>query len=254
MSQTSAAGLPYLLAMEDCPMPDSVKSPSSPLVVDRPLTAASRRDFLRVLGLGSAVVLMPSMFAACSDATGVTKTTSQAVTLDLSTDFGVLNYAYALEQLEAAFYEEALKKVTTGCTAAELHALLQIGQHEITHREFLKAALGSNAIPTLQVDFSSLDLTKRDVVFQTAKMFEDTGVAAYNGAGKLIHTPLYLVLAGKIVSVEARHAAVIRDILNPKSMDFAGDDVVDANGLDQAFAPAMVLPLVAPFIVTPISA
>ncbi|MBA2686242.1 MAG: ferritin-like domain-containing protein [Gemmatimonadaceae bacterium] len=235
-------------------MSESRHSPSTQLVVDRPLTAGSRREFLRMLGVGSAIVLMPTMFAACSDATGTSGGTNTAVTLDLSTDFGVLNYAYALEQLEAAFYEEALKHIISGCTQAELHALLQIGQHEITHREFLKAALGSNAIPTLKVDFSSLDLTRRDVVFQTAKMFEDTGVAAYNGAGKLIHTPAYLVLAGKIVSVEARHAATIRDILNPKSMDFAGDDVVDANGLDQAFAPAMVLPLVAPFIVTPISA
>jgi hypothetical protein len=235
-------------------MSDSRHSPSAPLVVDRPLTAGSRREFLRMLGVGSAIVLMPSMFAACSDATRTTGGTSAAVTLDLSTDLGVLNYAYALEQLEAAFYIEALKHIISGCTQSELHALLQIGQHEITHREFLKAALGSNAIPALQVDFSSLDLTKRDVVFQTAKMFEDTGVAAYNGAGRLIHTPAYLVLAGKIVSVEARHAATIRDILNPKSMDFAGDDVVDANGLDQAFTPAMVLPLVAPFIVTPISA
>ena len=197
---------------------------------------------------------MPSMFAACSDVTGTSRTTSKAVTLDLSTDLGVLNYAYALEQLEAAFYEEALKHIITGCTATELHELLQIGQHEIVHREFLKAALGANAIPTLQVDFSSVDLTKRDSVFQTAKMFEDTGVAAYNGAGRLLHSATYLGLAGKIVSVEARHAASIRDILNPKSVDFAGDDVVDANGLGQAFAPSMVLPLVAPFIVTPISA
>ena len=235
-------------------MSDTRRSASVPLVVDQPLTAGSRREFLRMLGVGSAIVLMPSMFAACSDTSSTSPKTNAGVTLDLSTDIGVLNYAYALEQLEAAFYEEALKHIITGCTQAELHALLQIGQHEITHREFLKAALGSNAIPTLQVNFSSLDLTKRDVVFQTAKVFEDTGVAAYNGAGRLLHTPAYLVLAGKIVSVEARHAATIRDILNPKSMDFAGDDVVDANGLDRAFAPAMVLPLVAPFIVTPISA
>jgi ferritin-like protein len=236
-------------------MPDSGTPASPTLVVDRPLTANSRREFLRVLGLGSAIVLMPTMFAACSDAsTGTKGGSSAAVTLDLSTDFGVLNYAYALEQLEAAFYEAALKNIIAGCTQAELHALLTIGQHEIVHREFLKAALGSNAIPALQVDFSSLDLTKRDTVFAAAKMFEDTGVAAYNGAGKLIHTPAYLVLAGKIVSVEARHAATIRDILNPKSMDFAGDDVVDANGLDQAFAPSTVLSLVDPLIVTPISA
>lgn len=235
-------------------MPDSGNASRSPLVVDRPLTANSRREFLRVLGVGSAVVLMPSMFAACSDATGVTRGRNAAVTLDLTTDIGVLNYAYALEQLEAAFYEEALKHIITGCTTTELNALLQIGQHEIVHREFLKAALGSNAIPALQVDFSSIDLTNRDSVFQAAKTFEDTGVAAYNGAGKLLKTPAYLVLAGKIVSVEARHAATIRDILNPKSMDFAGDDVVDSNGLDQAFAPSQVLPLVDPFIVTPISA
>jgi hypothetical protein len=240
--------------MEERSMPDSASPTSAPLVLARPLSANSRREFLRVLGVGSAIVLMPSMFAACSDATAVSRPVNKAVTLDLTTDVGVLNYAYALEQLEAAFYEEALKHIITGCTSSELNALLQIGQHEIVHREFLKAALGSNAIPALQVDFSSIDLTKRDTVFQTAKMFEDTGVAAYNGAGRLLHTPANLVLAGKIVSVEARHAATIRDILNPKSMDFGGDDVINANGLDQAFSPSTVLSLVDPFIVTPISA
>ncbi len=235
-------------------MPDSVNSSSAPLVVDRPLSAHSRRDFLRALGVGSAIVLMPSVFAACNNASSAVRAKNAAVTLDLTTDVGILNYAYALEQLEAAFYETALKNIISGCSSTELHALLQIGQHEIVHREFLKAALGSNAIPTLQVNFSSIDLTKRDSVLQAAKTFEDTGVAAYNGAGRLIHTPAYLTLAGKIVSVEARHAATIRDLLNPKSMDFAGDDVIDANGLDQALAPSAVLPLVAPFIVTPISA
>lgn len=234
-------------------MPDS-DSGSAPLLVKGPLTASSRRDFLRALSVGGAIVLMPSAFAACSDATGTSNNATGTVTIDLTSDTGVLNYAYALEQLEAAFYETALKTVVVGCTETELNTLLVIGQHEIVHREFLKAALGSAAIPALQVDFSSVDLTKRDIVFQTAKTFEDTGVAAYNGAGKLLHNATYLGLAGKIVSVEARHAATIRDILNPKSMDFAGDDVVNANGLDQSFDPATVLDLVKPFIVTPISA
>lgn len=235
-------------------MSDARSSPGSTLVVNGPLTANSRRDFLRVLGLGSAIVLMPSVFGACSDTTSATRSASGAVTIDLTTDIGVLNYAYALEQLEAAFYQACLQSIVTGCTSTELNVLLVIGQHEVVHREFLKAALGSAAIPALQVNFSSLDLTKRDTVFQAAKMFEDTGVAAYNGAGKLLHSATYLGLAGKIVSVEARHAATIRDILNPLSMDFAGDDVVNANGLDQAFDPSTVLNLVKPFIVTPISA
>lgn len=76
----------------------------------------------------------------------------------------------------------------------------------------------------------------------TAKILEDTGVAAYNGAGKLLMEPGYLVIAGKIVSVEARHASAIRTLINPGSADFAGDDVVDpVTGLDRALDPSEIL-------------
>ncbi len=43
------------------------------------------------------------------------------------------------------------------------------------------------------------------------------------------------------MSVEARHAATLRDLLNPGSRDFAGDDVVDAQGLDRILDPGAVL-------------
>ena len=110
--------------------------------------------------------------------------------------------------------------------------LTDIRDHEVEHRDFLKKALGDKAIPDLEVDFSAVDFTSRDSVLGTAKMFEDLGVAAYNGAGKLIENADYLLAAGTIVSVEARHAAAIRDLLNLNSVAFAGDDVVDKNGLD----------------------
>ena len=42
-------------------------------------------------------------------------------------------------------------------------------------------------------------------------MLEDTGVAAYNGQGANV-TKKVLAAAASIVSVEARHAAWIRDI------------------------------------------
>ena len=88
-----------------------------------------------------------------------------------------------------------------------------------------------------------------------AKTFEDLGVSAYNGAGKLIVDPNYLLLAGKIVSVEARHAAAIRDLLKPKSADFAGDDVVDpVTGLDVVKNPSEVLAIADGFITTPFTA
>ena len=77
-------------------------------------------------------------------------------------------------------------------------------------------------------------------------------MSAYNGAGKLLTNPDYLVLAGKIVSVEARHAAAIRDLLQANS--FAGSDVVNANGLDQAKAPSEVLAAADVYITTTVTA
>jgi hypothetical protein len=68
---------------------------------------------------------------------------------------------------------------------------------------------------------------------------EDTGVSAFNGAGPLLTSGDFLGFAGKIVSVEARHAAYIRDLIHYG--DYAGTDVIDANGMDAAVAPAEVL-------------
>ena len=76
-------------------------------------------------------------------------------------DVAILNYAYALEQLEAAFYTQVIATPFTGITAAESSLLTDVRDHEIAHREFFKAALAGNAIPALQVDFSTIDFTSR---------------------------------------------------------------------------------------------
>ena len=180
---------------------------------------------------------------------------SSALAADLgSGDIGVLNYAYALEQLEAAFYTKVLESPYSDIPEAEKLVLTDIRDHEVEHREFLKKALADKAIPDLEVDFSKIDFNKRESVLGTAKVFEDLGVSAYNGAGKLIKNPDYLLAAGKIVSVEARHAATIRDMLQPGGVAFAGADVVDKNGLDGAKRPADVLKAAGPFIKTEVTA
>lgn len=171
-----------------------------------------------------------------------------------SGDTGILNYAYSLEQLEAAFYIKVMENPYSGMSAAEAAILNDLKNHEIAHRDFFKAALGSNAIQSLEVNFSSIDFTSRASVLGTAKAFEDLGVAAYNGAGKLLTDVNNLLIAGKIVSVEARHAAAIRDLLNPKSADFAGSDVVDGNGLDWAKSPGDVLSIAKSYISTKLNA
>ncbi|EAR51268.1 hypothetical protein OG2516_17605 [Oceanicola granulosus HTCC2516] len=169
-------------------------------------------------------------------------------------DTGVLNYAYALEQLEAAYYTQVVDNPYSGMTRTERDILADLRDHEIAHRETFRVALGENRIPDLQVDFSAVDFSSRQSVLTTARTFEDLGVAAYNGGGAAIQSPDILVLAGKIVSVEARHAATIRTLLNPGSADFAGDDVVNLLGLDQALPPSEVLAAAAPFIATRVSA
>lgn len=168
-----------------------------------------------------------------------------------SGDIGILNYAYALEQLEAAFYTKvALRGFYSGASLEEIRVLDDLRQHEVAHREFYEAALGNKAIGKLEFDFSSIDFSSRESVLQTAKTFEDLGVAAYNGAGPLLKSSDLLVVAGKIVSVEARHAEAIFDLIAPNEafVDFIND------GLEEALPPSQVLQMASPFIVTEIDA
>ena len=211
--------------------------------------ATSRRQFFKLAGLGIGTALVIS---ACGDDDPVT--TDDGVDLG-SGDTGILNYAYALEQLEAAFYVQVANSFYSGATDAEKRILEDIRDHEIAHRDFFKAALGTSAIPGLEVDFSTINFDSRESVLMAAKTFEDLGVAAYNGAGKLLSDGTNLLLAGKIVSVEARHAAAIRDLLSPKTTSFAGDDVVDpTTGLDRAMEPAAVLAAADTYITTKVTA
>lgn len=169
-------------------------------------------------------------------------------------DIGVLNYAYALEQLEAAFYTTVLDNPFGEMQVNDERILRQIRDHEIAHRDFLRNALGRQAIPALEVDFSAVDFGSRASVLGTAIVFENLGVAAYNGAGQLIANPDYLVAAGSIVSIEARHAAAVTDLLRPFSAEAAGRGEVDRKGLDKALLPSSVLKAAAPFIATPVTA
>jgi len=213
-----------------------------------------RRSFLQYAGASAAALALVA--AGCRKDRNYGDT-SMGVTLDFSSDVGVLNYAYALEQLEAAFYIQVANSNPSGFTAAQKTYFQDVQFHEIAHREFFKKALGANAIGSLEVNFSAIDFTSGASVLATAKTFEDLGVSAYNGAGVRIKDSGNLVIAGQIVSVEARHAAWVRDqISNGSFADLASltaFGAVDANGLDGALTPDKVLPLAAPFIKTKIN-
>lgn len=215
-------------------------------MIQKSSEALSRRAFLGMAGAATGMMVLASSCDKNDD-----NMMNNGVDLG-SGDVGILNYAYALEQLEAAFYTRVAQSPYNGISASENALLTDIRDHEIAHREFFKSALAGAAISNLEFDFSAVDFSSRASVLATAKAFEDLGVSAYNGAGKLIVTPDYLTLAGKIVSVEARHAAYIRDLISNGS--FADNTVVDMNGLDTSRMPADVLAVAAGFIKTKINA
>lgn len=171
-------------------------------------------------------------------------------------DLAILNYAYILEQLEAAFYTRVVAgSYYLGAPANEQQIFGDIHKHELIHRDFFELALNSVAspgriAPHLEFDFSSVDFSSRDNVLAVSQILEDTGVEAYNGAGNLIEDPNYLLIAGKIVSVEARHASTIRNLIDPGSINFASPDILvnllgTGKAYDKATDPRDVLAAVA---------
>lgn len=198
-----------------------------------------RRDFLTYIAASTSII---TVAAACTK-----NDNGNSNGIDLGDgDIGILNYAYAIAQLQAAFYSQVIDTPYSSLTGDELSLITDIKDHEIAHREFFKAVLSTSAIPSLEFDFTKINFANRNSVLGAAKTFGDLAVSAYNGAGQLLTSADYLLIAGKIVSVEARHAAYIRDLISYGS--FADSTVVDSNGLDMQQKPTDVLAALDPYI------
>ena len=176
-------------------------------------------------------------------------------------DVGILNFALLLEELEAAFYAAVADsgKVTDSKEAEYMRVL---GTQEAAHVTFLRSVLGEQTLfATKDISFNQdgLDaiLTDRDKILNTAVALEDVGVHAYNGAGPSLKNPTYLLAAGSIVSVEARHAAGVRSLLGKPTTEPDSDRLVkDADlapnlnpfkgkAYDELYTPKQIVAIVA---------
>lgn len=124
-------------------------------------------------------------------------------------DVGILNYALVLEYLQASFYTEAERSgALSGKTA---QAATVVGATERAHVRAFQKLLGSKAVKRPLFDFQGVTEAQQ-AFLKTAVAFEDLAVAAYKGQAPKLRSSAVLAAAVGIHSVEARHAAWMREL------------------------------------------
>jgi len=231
--------------------------------------ALSRRSFLA----GAGAVAATTAVAGCSSGSNGNNvlTTTSAVTG--YSDADILNFALNLEYLEAEFYLRAatgnglqasdttpgaaspyqtvgavtpgyagIVPVTASSPSNQQQILNEIAYEEQEHVRFLRAALGSAAVPRPAIDLSFFAMLATvagitspspfnpfasfDAFLIGAFIFEDVGVTAYSGAAPLISAAGvaagYLNAAAGILAVEAYHAGYVRTSITGRGISTAG--------------------------------
>ncbi|MCL1493255.1 MAG: ferritin-like domain-containing protein [Pseudanabaena sp. Salubria-1] len=203
----------------------------------RKLPSTSRRSLIKwgIYGLGAlTIAVMPRAINAQTNSRGKTLTFN-------ANDIGILNFALLLEELEAAFYAAVVSsgKITN---SKEMEYMRYLGGQEAAHVTFLRSVLADQvlfATQDLSFNQSTLNnvLSSRDSILNTAVTLEDVGVHAYNGAGPSLTNPTFILAAGSIVSVEARHAAGVRALLGKPTTEPDSDRLINDANLNSSLNP-----------------
>lgn len=155
-------------------------------------------------------------------------------------DLEILNFALTLEHLEAEMYRQMLaKNILTG---QELEYFKSFGEHEAAHVTAITQTiqqLGGTPVKA-RSSYNFPAFNSRGDILSFARTAEELGVGAYQGAASAITNKDVLAAAGSIVQVEARHAAVVRMLID------AAQAVPAAT--TASLTPAKVLEVVTPIL------
>jgi hypothetical protein len=216
--------------------------------------ALNRRHFITALGMTGAAA-GTGLLSGCSSSTSSTPAAAATVA---QTD--VLNFALNLEFLEATFYSylttgadinTTKTKVSllssgavtgappaaivfTGTAAQQITDILnEIYFDEWNHVVTLQGLLGSSAIFRPAINLAAAGAITPTNALSIARLFEDVGVTAYNGAVGLLSTS-DLRYASQILAVEAFHAGALRlvSIQNPGIAAYIQADSLDVAPVD----------------------
>jgi rubrerythrin len=134
-------------------------------------------------------------------------------------DRRILTFLLRLEYLQEAFYAEAAER---GRLRGELRQFAEVaGADERAHMALLRRALGRRAPAKPRFEFGRATTDAR--TFRSkALTLEELVTSAYIGQGANLSTRL-VTRAGRIASVEARHAAWLSDIAGKHPAPRAAD-------------------------------
>jgi rubrerythrin len=161
---------------------------------------------------------------------------SRALAQGNTADIEAVNFALALENLEAAFYASALK---TAKLSGEVKTLAtEFGKHETVHAETLKQLVEQLGGKPEAAAGAKFNLRSQADFLKTAVTLEDIGVSAYNGVIPQFTTPDIVQAAGTIVQTEARHAAALRFQAGEDPAPDAFDPVLTPTQVQKALSKA----------------
>ena len=210
----------------------------------------SRAQFLKMVGGAGAAGALSVLIAACggddeestSSSGGSGSSSGGSGGGASKADLEIVNYALTLEYLEADFYQQvldsgAVKDKKVGEVAME------ISENEQEHVAALMATvekLGGKPAAKPTTNFDSVLEGGEKMILETAATVENLGAAAYLGQAGRIKSKEILAAALSIHTVEARHAAVLNNVV--------GKTIVPDGAFAKPAAMAEVLKAVKPFI------
>jgi hypothetical protein len=170
----------------------------------------TRAETLRMAAGGGAAMGVGALFGRRGDTDVAAAAPSKGM------DAQILAFLLQLEQVQESFYRQAAR--APGITGRLLDFVRTVGPQETEHIRFLAERVGDRARPPLRSDFRAAMRTPESLR-RAAIDLEELTIAAYVGQGASLTRDAVAGVA-RIVSVEARQAAWIRDLAGLRARGF----------------------------------